>query len=90
MIGLIIKENGKVVDKNLLDGNDEKNFMNIVELQKSNKDKEYILYNDSEIETFNSVEIEKNKSNDQVEWDKLKDKATPTEKLFAKVLGLDA
>jgi len=90
MIGVIVKKDGKVIEKNSLAGDEQKNFAAVVKLQSENTDKEYICYNDKEMDEFNSIQVENREGDLNKEWSKLKSKATEVEIFLAKVLGLDA
>ena len=86
----LLDENGKVIEKRSMFGNDEKSMELAVLEQSKNPTKEYIVYNNSEKETFQAVKVDSVKTPDQLSWDAIKDKANDAEKLFARILKLDA
>lgn len=89
MIGVTILKDGKVVEKHALFGNDEANFKEIVEKQKADPDREYIVYHESEREKFDSILMDQTEDPKKSEWNKMKDHATETEKFLAGMMGLN-
>lgn len=89
MIGIIVKENDQIIDKQVLFGDDDKNMVYAHDLQRKNPQREVIVYQDNERVLFESLAINEKENSDQKTWGSLRAKATDTEKLFAKMLGLD-
>lgn len=89
MIFVSVSVDGKVTEKRVLCGDDEKNFTATVEEQKANADKEYTVYREDEKATFEAIVVDRPETSNQKTWDTLKLKATDAEKFLASLLGLN-
>lgn len=89
MVGVIVKKDGRIVEKWVMAGDDRANFDLAVKTQAENPDKEFVVYNDSERAEFEAHEVDRRQTPYQAEWTQLQEKASDIEKLFARMLGLE-
>ncbi len=87
MIGVVVSESGLVREKRAMFGDDAKSTALTLAEAAKNPGKKFDIYPEARWAEFEAIVVEK--SDDVKLWESLKPTASPTEVLFAKLLGLD-